>query len=264
MLSTPLLLGHRGASALAPENTVAAFDRAMLDGADGIEFDVRLSSDHVPVVIHDDSLRRTGSVDRAVGSLSAVELQNVDVGSWFSKSANLAPRQSFAGERLPSLSRVFEFFSARSGILYVEMKCDPREGVRLAAEVARLILQHEFLDRVVVESFDLQSILEIKKIDAAIRTAALFEPRLSQPISTVRRSTMIKKALQYKADEIALHHTLAGRVVVEEARKEGLEVVVWTVDEPKWIERARLMEVKALISNNPGRMVQFRAQIGAS
>ncbi len=75
MNSTPLILGHRGASALAPENTIAAFARAMHDGADGVEFDVRLSRDQVPVVIHDSTLKRTGLIDSVVSALTAAELQ---------------------------------------------------------------------------------------------------------------------------------------------------------------------------------------------
>ena len=72
---------------MAPENTLAAFSRAMLDGADGIEFDVRLSRDGVPVVIHDASLRRTASVDSQVCDLTSEQLQRIDVGSWFSLKA---------------------------------------------------------------------------------------------------------------------------------------------------------------------------------
>ncbi len=79
----PLILGHRGASAVAPENTLAAFSPAILDGAEGIEFDVRLSRDRVPMVIHDASLRRTAFIDRLVCDLTSEELQRIDVGSWY-------------------------------------------------------------------------------------------------------------------------------------------------------------------------------------
>ena len=103
----PLILGHRGASALAPENTLAAFSRAISDGADGIEFDVRLSHDGVPVVIHDASLKRTGLIDRQVGELTAADLCEIDVGSWFvGRAQNL--NQSFSGEKLPTLASVFK------------------------------------------------------------------------------------------------------------------------------------------------------------
>jgi len=253
----PLILGHRGAAALAPENTLAAFSRAISDGADGTEFDVRLSRDGVPVVIHDASLKRTGLIDRRVGELSVAELSEIDVGSWFASRAQNS-KQSFSGEKLPTLAQVFDLFSANDGQLYVEMKCEPAEGEALAAEVVRLVRKSEMVNRVVVESFDLSAVAAIKRIDSGIRTAALFEPKFTRPISTIRRLKMVEAALAVAADEIALHHTLAGERVVEKARQAGLQVVIWTVDDPSWIKRARELSIKALISNNPGEMLRHR------
>ena len=77
----PLLIGHRGASAIAPENTIAAFQAAIVAGADGIESDVRLSSDGVPVIIHDDTLSRTHGLRRRVAEMTAGELKSVAVPS---------------------------------------------------------------------------------------------------------------------------------------------------------------------------------------
>ncbi|MDQ2936715.1 MAG: glycerophosphodiester phosphodiesterase [Acidobacteriota bacterium] len=256
-ISTPLILGHRGASAVAPENTLAAFARAIADGADGIEFDVRLSRDHVPVVVHDASLKRTGLIDRRVSELTGAELQAIDVGSWFDQRAQ-SSGESYRGEKLPTLAEVFQLFSSTGGVLYIEMKCEAHEGTALAATVAKAIEESGLANRVVVASFDLSSIAEIKKHAAAIRTAALFEPKLSRPISTVRRLRMVDVARHNGADEIALHYTLAGPRVIEKAKREGLEVVLWTVDDTHWIVRARSLGIKALISNNPEVMVRSR------
>jgi glycerophosphoryl diester phosphodiesterase len=257
MTANPLILGHRGASAVAPENTLAAFSRAIRDGADGIEFDVRLSRDQVPVVIHDATLKRTGLIDRNVAELTAAELQKIDVGRWFAEPTQ-TPTESFGGEKLPTLVQVFELFSGISGALYLEMKCCAGEGAALAAEVVRLSRESRLADRVVVESFDLAAIAEVKRIDAGIRTAALFEPRLSQPISTLRRLKMVDIALGVGADEIALHYTLAGPRVIEKAKRERLEIVVWVVDDPEWIRRARSLGIKALIANDPALMLRHR------
>lgn len=257
MTQTPLILGHRGASAVAPENTLAAFSRAINDGADGIEFDVRLSHDGVPVVIHDATLKRTGLIDRPVYELNADELQQIDVGSWFvQKQQNR--KASFIAEKLPLLVQVFELFRGNRGVLYVELKCAGSEGATLAAEVVRLTRESKMAERVVVESFDFAAIAAVKRIDSGIRTAALFEPKLSRPISTVRRLKMIDSALAVGADEIALHHTLAGVRVVEKARRQGLDVVVWTVDDAIWIARARSLGIKALIANDPAVLVRHR------
>lgn len=257
MSTAPLILGHRGASALAPENTLAAFSRAISDGADGVEFDVRLSRDGVPVVIHDANLRRTGSIDRPVVEMSAAELQEIDVGGWFA-NRNANRGGSFYNEKVPTLAQVFELFSTNPGLLYVEMKCEKAEGSVLAAAVVRLTREFEMVERVVVESFDHTAIAAVKQIDMKIRTAALFEPKLTRPISTVRRLKMVDTAIAVGANEIALHHTLVGARVVKKARQLGLEVVLWTVDDPIWISRASALEIKALIANDPGFMVRHR------
>jgi glycerophosphoryl diester phosphodiesterase len=256
----PLILGHRGASYNAPENTLAAFALAMAGGADGIEFDVRLARDGVPVVIHDASLKRTGSIDRLVGEMTAAELRQVDVGSWFTERRQSSSR-SFTGETLPTLAQVCELFQANAGLLYVELKCSTAEGPALAAAVVQTIRAAGMDERVVVESFDLAAITEIKRLARGLRTAALFEPRLSRPISTVRRTTMIETACQVGANEIALHHTLVGTRVVEKAKLAGLEVVVWTVDDPEWLNRATSLGIKALICNDPATMVRDRAKL---
>jgi glycerophosphoryl diester phosphodiesterase len=259
MSIAPLILGHRGASALAPENTLAAFSRAISDGADGVEFDVRLSRDGIPVVIHDATLKRTAPIDGSVSEMTAADLNAVDVGTWFSGRS----KESFRGENLPTLTQVFELFSTNDGLLYVELKCDKKEGAELAAAVVTLTRECRMFDRVVVESFDHAAIAAVKKRDAGIRTAALFEPKLTRPISTIRRLRMVDTAVAFGADEIALHHTLVGPRLVERAIEAGLEIVVWTVDDATWIARARTLRIKALISNNPGSMVRNRDRSNA-
>jgi glycerophosphoryl diester phosphodiesterase len=248
MKELPLIIGHRGASAMAPENTLAAFELAIQNGADGIEFDVRLSRDGVPVVIHDATLSRTGLIDVVVAELSADALGKTDVGSWFS--------QGFSNETVPSLRQVFELFAEADTLLYVEMKAGDGKG--LAPQVAEAIKKHSMSQKVVVSSFDLSLVQTVKAIDPAIRTAALFEPRISKPATLVISSKLIKLAKACGADEICLHHKLAGRRLTEQASRSQLEVVVWTVDDPKWLERARSRGVKALITNDPAGMLRHR------
>jgi glycerophosphoryl diester phosphodiesterase len=251
--AAPLILGHRGASAVAPENTLVAFSQAISDGADGIEFDVRLSSDGVPMVIHDATLNRTGLISRLVGELTSAQLKEIDVGSWFDKRSG-----AFTNEKLPTLAQVFDLFAGKRVALYAEMKCDAGEGVLLASAVVDQLHAQRMKDQVVVESFDLMALLEIKRIDRTIRTAALFEPKLFKPMSALRAQTIINLARQHGADEIAIHHTLARKRILERALKEGFEIVVWTVDDPVWIDRAQAYGIKALIANNPRSMVEFR------
>ena len=264
MSRLPLIIGHRGSSALAPENTLAAFRRAIADGADGIEFDVRLSSDGVAVVIHDPTLERTGLLKRRVSHLTATDLQTTDVGSWFGKSRSghgLPDVEEFADETVPLLSQVFELFQENDNRLYLEMKADQGMGDELAAEVVRSIHQAGFRERVVVECFDIELIKKVKTIDSGIRTAALFERKLSQPSALFRRH-LPEIAQEAGADEIALHHSLARRRIIEQALRLNQQVVVWTVDDPIWVGKARTLEIAALITNNPSILIASRDSDG--
>jgi glycerophosphoryl diester phosphodiesterase len=253
----PLIIGHRGASAVAPENTLAAFARAMVEGADGIEFDVRLAGDGMPVVIHDATLERTGLVNGIVSQITSEELQMIDVGSWFDRRSG-GKSTEFFGERLPTLQQVFDFFSDKAALLYLEMKSDITGGAELADAVVRSIGQNSMRERVIVSSFELSLIEQVKSRDPSIRTAALFEPKVSRPLSLMRTMKAVDLAKRFGAEEIALHHALASRRVIGKAKEAGLRVVVWTVDNPDWVERARSLGVTALITNNPALMLAHR------
>ncbi|HKQ97182.1 MAG TPA: glycerophosphodiester phosphodiesterase family protein, partial [Candidatus Polarisedimenticolia bacterium] len=129
----PLLIGHRGASAHAPENTLASFERALHDGADWIECDVRLSADDVPIILHDATLDRTTDGRGSAASLPLASILRLDAGSWF------APR--FRGERVPMLAEVLALLDGRGGI-NLELKID-EPGDRVRAAHARLALAVE-------------------------------------------------------------------------------------------------------------------------
>ena len=233
-MNSPLIIAHRGASAAAPENTMAAFREAIAVGADGIEFDVRLSRDGVAVVIHDNSLRRTAGLPRRVADLDWSELSKVDVGSWFG---------SLARETIPSLRELFTLFKSNDLVLCLEMKCDSGvEEAPLAVACARLIDEFGFKERVIVECFRLSALKTIKEINPQIKTAALFDTPLPN---------IITQATAVGASYLALHHRLARGPVIERAKLADLKVAVWTVDDPKWIDYARETGVDALITNRP-------------
>lgn len=230
---------------------MSAFREAIAAGADGVEFDVRLSKDLVPVIIHDSTLRRTAGRSDRVANLSWNELKHVDVGSWF-------PRGDFKGETLPCLEELFTIFKDNDLSLYLEMKCDSRsEHEPLAKACCDLIVDLSFKERVIVECFDLRALEIIKRIDSEIKTAALFEPAISKP-SVLLDQRIIDQTIAVQASELALNHRLTRKRLVQKAKLAGLRVVVWTVDDPKWIERARSLGVEALITNDPAAMLAHR------
>lgn len=246
----PLIIGHRGASAVAPENTTAAFREALAVGADGIEFDVRLTRDGVPIVIHDSTLRRTGGLPHRVADLTWAEISKIDVGSWFAAT--------FANETVPSLAELFTLFQSNDSTLYLEMKCDSASEHRALAEACvKAIEEHGLKERVIVECFQLPALTIVKEIDPEIKTVALFEPSFTNP-SVLVDQRIIKQAMDVGAAALALHHRLARESLVRKAKDVGLHVAVWTVDDPAWIERAKNIGIDALITNNPAAMLAHR------
>jgi glycerophosphoryl diester phosphodiesterase len=250
IVQTPLIIGHRGASAVAPENTMAAFREAIAAGADGVEFDVRLTRDGVPVVIHDSTLRRTGGLHRRIADLTWTELKQVDAGSWFN--------QNFAQETVPSLNELFTLFESNNLLLNLEIKSDsPSEHTPLAEACCRLIDEHALKERIIISCFDLAALKIVKSIDSEIKTAALFEPSFSN-LSGLSNERIVNQAIGVGATALALHHRLARKDLVDKAKLLGWIVAVWTVDDVAWIERARSIGVDALITNNPAAMLAHR------
>jgi glycerophosphoryl diester phosphodiesterase len=246
-----LIIGHRGASALAPENTLIAFRRALDDGADGLEFDVHLAADGVPVVIHDDTLRRTGLQPGKVADLTTAKLATVDVGSWFNGRFPRRAKPEYAEARIPTLEQVLELCRPSKPSLYIELK--GHDAAKLAEPVCRLVAQFAMKGNAIVESFDHRAIIESKRVDPAIRTAALFEPTLRHPKPSGR--WLGDRAEAAGADEIALHHSMAGKTVVAELLERGFPVVIWTADKPAWVDRARRYGIRAIITNDPKKML---------
>jgi glycerophosphoryl diester phosphodiesterase len=252
----PLIIGHRGASKVAPENTLAAFERALADGADGIEFDVRLARDNVPVVIHDATLKRTAAttahLDAPIAALSSSELSTIDVGSWFNRRFPARAEASYARETVPTLARVFDSIAPHCRTLYVELKCESADITNFAEKVVTEVRAHGLEERVVIESFALAAITEVKRIAPELRTAAAFERHLRRPMPAPR--TLLRQARACRADELALARTLVSRRMVEAARACELPIPVWTVDHPSWVGRASALGLRAIITNDPARL----------
>jgi len=244
----PLIIGHRGACARAPENTFASFDLAFTCKADGIEFDVRLARDGVPVVIHDPTLLRTVRAYGVVGEFDSAALSKLCAGEWFNVTNRGRATEGFESERIPLLSEVFERYGDRH--LYVELKCEePARRAELARAVVGLVRGRKLGERLVVKSFEHDALVEVKRLAHEIRTAALFDRSWSRPF--VPASKIIAQAEACGADEISLHRSLLRKATVEKARARGFEVVVWTVNSPFWLRRATASNLRAVITDDP-------------
>jgi glycerophosphoryl diester phosphodiesterase len=252
-MTRPLIVAHRGASAHAPENTLAAFRMAMAAGAQGLEFDVRLAKDGVPVVIHDDTLGRTASKPAKVLSLPSGELSRVDVGSWFNRRYPALARAEFSGETVPTLANVMRLLRDFQGLIYVELKAADTDFRDLAAAVCDTAGSSKLLPQIIIKSFKLAVIPEVKHLLPKVRTSALFAREIMHFLR--RREHMIALAHEFGADGISVHRSLVTPRLCRLASDAGMPVTVWTVDDPRWLARRSALKIDALITNDPQRFL---------
>lgn len=254
----PLIIAHRGDSVHAPENTLAAFRRAVEAGADGIEFDVQLTADGEVVVFHDSSLNRIAGRKGRIIELAFEELRSIDVGSWFDRRRLAPVNENFARERIPTLAETLAALKVFDGLLYVELKSREEDVERLARAVCGVISDSPLLPRIIVKSFKLNAIPHVKELCPAVRTAALFAPKVRSLLRTKKH--LLDMEEDASADEVSVHYTIATRKVADEAARRGLDLVIWTVDHPRWIRRGIELGVKAIITNDPAKMMARRRE----
>lgn len=234
--ATLLNIAHRGASAVAPPNTLAAFERAAVLGADGIEFDVHLSVDGVPVVIHDFTVDGTTDGSGRVADMSLAQLKALDAGSRF------AP--AFVGERIPTLQEVLEAVGDRL-LLNVELKSLSLRDEGLERAVVDLIEQHGLSDNVLLSSFNPLSLRRAKRIAPHILAGLLYAPGLPLPLRRAWFAFLAPHEVRHP------EHTMVNARTMAWARRHGYGVNTWTVDDPAEMRRLAGLGVGGIITNRP-------------
>lgn len=233
----PLVLGHRGASAEAPENTLAAFRLALAQGADGVELDAWRCATGEVVVAHDLDARRVAGADLVVPDAPLAALRALDVGAW--------KGERFRGERMPLLE---EALAALPGaVVNVELKSRGRD-VRLAGAAARVIERAGAGGRVVVSSFDWRLLVAFRLAAPGIPVGLLFE---RAPLWRARLALAVR-LLGPSAVHPERALVTAARARAWSAR--GLAVNVWTVDDAEEARRLAALGAAAVITNVPGRI----------
>jgi glycerophosphoryl diester phosphodiesterase len=246
---TPLVLGHRGAAADAPENTLAAFELALEQGADGIELDVTLTADGAPVVIHDDTLERTTNGHGPVGALTLAELKTLEAGY----PAKFGQR--FRGLRVPTLSEVFQA-AGEPAIVQVEIKHDRSRGRQLAQRVVEVIRERGREGRVLISSFQFSSLGRVKALDPDLPVALLYQ----RPSCGPRLAKLLAGRLPHEAHNPSAERLTAADIAWYHER--GLRVNAWTVDDEAEMRRLFAGGVDGLITNRPDLAMRVRAIIG--
>jgi glycerophosphoryl diester phosphodiesterase len=230
--SRPLVIAHRGASVEAPENTIAAFELAITQGADAIELDVQLSRDDQPVVIHDPALERTTSGTGRVRDLTVRELKRLDAGGWRGGR--------FQGQRIQTLQEVFERFRDRVRF-WIELKGGSDLYPGIEDKVVSMIEVYDVLEQALVQSFDGAALQRISALNPEIRLGIL---AATPPINPLIGSASACRAICPDAH-------LVSEAEIALIRHAGLECYVWTVNEPAQMDRLVELGVSGIITDRP-------------
>jgi glycerophosphoryl diester phosphodiesterase len=219
-LNLPPIIGHRGSAGLAPENTLAGIRRAHEEGATFVEFDVKLTADGMPILMHDDRLDRTTDGKGKVALTTYDDLQKLDAGAWF------AP--SFVGEPVPSLRATLELCIELGLGINVELKPCPGRA-RETAEISLRTLADAWPDSVdlpapLISSFDQQALAAAKR----------FSPNLPRGCLVTRMPLNWRAAVdRYGCSTLNVSNRWIRRKHIDAACAEGIPVLVYTVNEPE-------------------------------
>ncbi len=238
----PLVIAHRGASGYHPENTMAAFSRAVALGADMIECDIQLSKDGIPMVIHDEELSRTTNGKGFVRDFTAKELQKLDAGSWFS--------QKNAGERIPTLQEVLHFVKGKVSI-NIEIKAEsvsvhPENGI--AQKAIALVKEFEMESHVLFSSFNYRAISHIQNMDKRLFTALLYERKQAkgQQISELMA--------RYGAGVFNCSMRQFTKKRAQRLLKAEIPVLVYTVNKPTAMQKMLKRGAVGIFTDYPDRL----------
>jgi len=219
------VVGHRGAAALEPENTLRSFRRAIELGVDYVECDVRLTKDRRLVVMHDETVDRTTNGRGTVRELTFDEVRALDAGK---------------GERVPTLEEVLETVRGKV-LLQIELK-----GPRTAAPTIGTVRTMGMTREVMFVSFDLGRLRQVKRADPSLPTASLF----GRP-----GSAACPRSIAVGADAISVFYKNLTWGLVEEAHRLGLKVAAWSPDEGAEWRAMIALGVDALATNRPDGLV---------
>lgn len=239
----PLVIAHRGASALAPENTIAAFTKAVELGVDMIELDVHATRDGHLVVIHDETVERTakGGLTGRVRDLTLDEIRSLDAGSW--KGAQ------FAGEKVPTLEETLSRFAGKTRFL-IELKVSGVER-----QVVQVIEETGTVGDCILQSFDPEVVRVCRNLLPHVPTGLLYgDPRI--PDSRKRAAYFVSEALKVNAPLIGVHYLAVDAEFLRHVRHTAIGHFVWTVDDPAEMRRLIEAGVDGIITNRPELLVE--------
>ena len=231
----PWVIAHRGASGHTPENTLAAFERAVQLGAGFIETDLHLTRDAQFVAIHDATLERTTNGRGTVRDFTLAELRRLDAGMWFDRE--------YMGQRIPTLDEVLEFARKNDVIFYLEVKYDASWGMHHSLIAA--LQAADYAGRTIVISFDQTTLAALRRVDASVMMGLLAD----EP-----GPDYVKDALELGARQMCPQVSLITPDLVQRAHGADLQVATWTVNDAEAMRRVIAAGVDGIMTNFPDRL----------
>lgn len=234
------ITAHRGSSRTAPENTIPAIEAAIEELADSAEIDVQMTSDGVIVLGHDASLKRVAGVNRSIASMTFEELEQLDVGSWFSSV--------YAGTRVPALSEVLELCEQKIN-LNIEIKYVGKNS-ELPEKTAEMIKEYGMENQCVITSTNLSYLKRVKEVLPEIRTGYIISAAYGNFYSSE------------DVDFISLRSGFVTSDLMRNAHEQGKAVYAWTVNTKNEMERLTLLGVDGIITDRPvlAREIVYREE----
>jgi len=237
------VIGHRGASRYAPENTLASFALAIEQGVDALECDVHITADGIPVVIHDPLLDRTTNARGAVGALPLAQVREADAGARFTLDGGRTFPWRDRGVRIPTLAEALTTFPAVPFLIEIKTAAAGRA-------VQRVLAEHRAEERCVVAAFDGRALEAIRDSQVACGACRGDIGRMLVR-ALIGRDT---RSLPYRAIAAPERYgalPVVTRRFVSAARRAGCPTHVWTVDEPSVATRLWAIGVAGIITNAP-------------
>lgn len=235
----PLIVGHRGASHDAPENTLASINLAWKQNADAAEIDIYLTTDHKVVVIHDENTKRVSGISMDVSKSNADDLRKLDVGSWKNKA--------FEKEKIPFLEEILATIPDGK-YLFIEIKCGPE----IVPFLKPILEKSGKIKQCLLISFQMDAIVEAKKCLPEVPMYFL-----SEKITPEEFPNVVKQLKQYNLQGLDLYHLSITPQLMSLCKTEKIPVAAWTVDKPETAKKMEELGVFAITTNVPGDFMKI-------
>ncbi len=233
-----LKIGHRGASGLAPENTMAAFSQAIDSNLDMVELDIQLTKDEELVVFHDDDLSRIAGVNKQVDELNLKELKELDIGSWF--------EDRYSSERISTLQEVIKLVKDDLRI-NIEIKMIRSNYSLLINKLLEVLREEDFSQQIIISSFNHQLLKQLKAVNPKLKTAILLAALPVNPFRLVEWAN---------ADGIHPHYGMVSERFLLKAKENNLFINAWTVNSKDEMKRLKSLGVDGIMTDHP-RLFDF-------